>query len=101
MLGILGIFPEVKESLPRFGDREAGVNPQHLCGLSSRLLKLPQLSVGGCQQQTRRQYGIGFAHVVPEQSHRVCVTLEHVTGLAHQTRRIDGYWTRIETKVCL
>src|SRR5215475_8465481 len=86
MVNILGVL-EDGETFPAF-NCEARVDPQHLRGLFPGLLKFSQLGVGSREPKVGQLYIRSARREFPQQTHRVPIALEHVTGLAHPTCRV-------------
>src|SRR5215468_7022591 len=94
MLDILGVLEDEKTFV--FFNCETWVDPQHLRGFRSRLVKLSRLRIGGCEPNMG-PLQIGQARCAfAQQTHSVPVALEHVIGEAQPTCRVEERLKRIE-----
>src|SRR5262245_7614994 len=93
MLEVLGVL--VDASTFRAFNCEIGIDPQHLRGCGSRLLKLSRLGIGA-RQRDMRPILTGLArYAFAAPMHRVSIALPHVIGQTHLTKR-RGQRKRIE-----
>src|SRR5258708_40044536 len=99
VLDILGVLVDGKTFVSF--NREPRVDPQHLRGFGSRLLKLSRLGIGGRQHKMRTLL-IGQAqYAFAAQTHRLPIALEHVIGQTNVTKRKEEWLKRIEAEACL
>src|SRR5262249_27857164 len=98
VLEVLGVLMDPKAFVSF--NCETRVDPQHLRGFGSRLLKPPQLRVGARQKKMGR-LKIGRARrVLAAQAHRLSIALEQVIRQTHLTKR-RGPRKGIEADACL
>ena len=98
MLEVLGVL--VDENTFRAFNCETGIDPQHLRGCGSRLLKLSRLGIGARQRDMSPLRNGLARYLFAAPMHRVPIALQHVIGETHCTKR-RGRRKRIEADDCL